>query len=145
MHLQNIELNLLINNYRSTTPFHLGHSDVWCPSTIPNNSDGCWFISVIDAFSDEMLVHLHSRLHVFVHSPLPLVLPYISHSIHLLYILQLTSICNQLLSFSLVSLQVPISCSSTKSCISTFIVCFQISLVKASGKFWGMLILFSLV
>ena len=37
-----------INNKRSSNPFHLIHSDIWGPSTIPNVSRARWFVSLID-------------------------------------------------------------------------------------------------
>ena len=37
-----------INNKRSSHPFHLIHSDIWGPSTIPNVSRARWFVSLID-------------------------------------------------------------------------------------------------
>ena len=37
-----------ISNKRSSHPFHLIHSDIWGPSTIPNVSGARWFVSLID-------------------------------------------------------------------------------------------------
>ena len=37
-----------ISNKRSSHPFHLIHSDIWGPSTIPNVSRARWFVSLID-------------------------------------------------------------------------------------------------
>lgn len=37
-----------INNKRSSHPFHLIHSDIWGPSTIPNVSGARWFVTLID-------------------------------------------------------------------------------------------------
>ncbi|KAJ9675453.1 hypothetical protein PVL29_024397 [Vitis rotundifolia] len=37
-----------ISNKRSSHPFHLIHSDIWGPSTIPNVSGAHWFVSLID-------------------------------------------------------------------------------------------------
>ena len=37
-----------ISNKRSYHPFHLIHSDIWGPSTIPNVSGAHWFVSLID-------------------------------------------------------------------------------------------------
>ena len=37
-----------ISNKRSSHPFHLIHSDIWGPSTIPNISGARWFVSLID-------------------------------------------------------------------------------------------------
>ena len=37
-----------INNERSLHHFHLIHSDVWRPSTIPNVFGTHWFVSIID-------------------------------------------------------------------------------------------------
>ena len=37
-----------ISNKRSSYPFHLIHSDIWGPSTIPNVSGARWFVSLID-------------------------------------------------------------------------------------------------
>ena len=37
-----------IINKRSSHPFHLIHSDIWGPSTIPNVSRAHWFVSLID-------------------------------------------------------------------------------------------------
>ena len=37
-----------ISNSRSSLPFHLIHSDIWGPSTIPNVSGARWFVSLID-------------------------------------------------------------------------------------------------
>ena len=37
-----------ISNKRSFHPFHLIHSDIWGPSTIPNVFGVCWFVSLID-------------------------------------------------------------------------------------------------
>ena len=36
------------SNKRSSHPFHLIHSDIWGPSTIPNVFGACWFVSLID-------------------------------------------------------------------------------------------------
>ena len=35
-----------ISNKRTSYPFHLIHSDIWGPSTIPNVSRARWFVSV---------------------------------------------------------------------------------------------------
>ena len=37
-----------ISNKRSSHHFHLIHSDIWGPSTIPNVSGTRWFVSLID-------------------------------------------------------------------------------------------------
>ena len=37
-----------ISNKRSSHPFHLIHSDIWGPSTIPNVYGARWFVSLID-------------------------------------------------------------------------------------------------
>ena len=37
-----------ISNKRGSHPFHLIHSDIWGPSTIPNVSGARWFVSIID-------------------------------------------------------------------------------------------------
>ncbi|RVW75295.1 Retrovirus-related Pol polyprotein from transposon TNT 1-94 [Vitis vinifera] len=37
-----------ISNKRSSHPFHLIHSDIWGPSTIPNVFGARWFVSLID-------------------------------------------------------------------------------------------------
>ena len=37
-----------INNKISSHFFHLIHSDIWGPSTIPNVFRACWFVSLID-------------------------------------------------------------------------------------------------
>ena len=37
-----------ISNKRSSHPFHLIHSDIWGPSTIPNVFGAHWFVSLID-------------------------------------------------------------------------------------------------
>ena len=37
-----------ISNKRSSHPFHLIHSDIWGPSTIPIVFGACWFVSLID-------------------------------------------------------------------------------------------------
>lgn len=36
------------SNKRSTSPFHLIHSDIWGPSSTPNISGARWFVSLID-------------------------------------------------------------------------------------------------
>lgn len=41
-------LSFPINNKRSSIPFALIHSSIWCPSTIPNISGTRWFVSFID-------------------------------------------------------------------------------------------------
>ena len=33
---------------KSSHLFHLIHSNIWGPSTIPNVSGACWFVSLID-------------------------------------------------------------------------------------------------
>ncbi|KAJ9688914.1 hypothetical protein PVL29_014528 [Vitis rotundifolia] len=40
-----------ISNKRSFHPFHLIHSDIWGPSTIPNVSGARWFVSLIDDYT----------------------------------------------------------------------------------------------
>ena len=37
-----------MSNKRSPLPFQLIHSGIWGPSNIPNVSDACWFVSLID-------------------------------------------------------------------------------------------------
>ena len=37
-----------ISNKGSSHPFHLIHSDIWGPSTIPNVFGARWFVSLID-------------------------------------------------------------------------------------------------
>ena len=37
-----------ISNKRSSHPFHLIHSDIWGPSTVPNVTGARWFVSLID-------------------------------------------------------------------------------------------------
>ena len=37
-----------IHNKRNSHPFHLIHSDIWDPSTIPNVSRVRWFVYLID-------------------------------------------------------------------------------------------------
>ena len=41
-------LTFSISNTRSLEPFHLIHSDIWCPSPIPNIYGACCFVSFID-------------------------------------------------------------------------------------------------
>ena len=40
-----------ISNKRSSHPFHLIHSDIWGPSTIPSVSRARWFVSLIDDYT----------------------------------------------------------------------------------------------
>ena len=40
-----------ISNKRSSHPFHLIHSDIWGPSTIPNVYEANWFVSLIDDYT----------------------------------------------------------------------------------------------
>ena len=43
-----IRVSFPISNKRSSHPFHLIHSHIWGPLTIPDVSGACWFISLID-------------------------------------------------------------------------------------------------
>ena len=45
---KHIRVSFPISNKRSSHPFHLIHSDIWGPSTIPNVSGARWFVSLID-------------------------------------------------------------------------------------------------
>ncbi|KAJ7972159.1 Retrovirus-related Pol polyprotein from transposon TNT 1-94 [Quillaja saponaria] len=47
----------LLNN-KSTTPFALIHSDVWCPSRVVSLSGYKWFVTFIDCFSRTTWVYL---------------------------------------------------------------------------------------
>ena len=40
-----------ISSKRSFHPFHLIHSDIWGPATIPNVSGARWFVSLIDDYT----------------------------------------------------------------------------------------------
>ena len=44
--------------YKKSAPFTLIHSDIWCPSRVPNLSNTCWFISFIDDHSRLCWIYL---------------------------------------------------------------------------------------
>ena len=47
---------------KSSHPFHMIHSDIWGPSTIPNVSGTRWFVSLIDDCTRVTWIFLNKNL-----------------------------------------------------------------------------------
>ena len=53
---KNIRVSFPISDKR-TSPFFLIHSNIWAPSTIPNISGSCWFMTFIDDCTKVSLIY----------------------------------------------------------------------------------------